>query len=360
VSQQVWRRARQADIARLAGVSQATVSYVINAGPAAATIPRHTTERILAAARDLGYVVNPAARKLAGGKNRLIGVYTFEPVFPVDYHDFYHPFLVGIEQEAARHSYDLLMFTSATGSDGCRSIYRDGVNRLGLSDGCVLLGRNPDRNELARLRDDGFPFIFIGRREVPGDGINYVAADYAAATSDVVDHLAGLGHRRLAYLCAPSHGEYSTDRDAGFWSAVERHNLDVTDLVRAVDESGPTPEQVRELLDNGVTALVLHDAAAALRTITTLTEIGVQVPRDCSIAALSDPPNLGHPNLDSGQEVLTCFHIPRMEMGQTAIRMLLDQLAQPGREPHRVALPCRFAAGRSTGVAPDHSLKGKI
>lgn len=354
MNQRVWKGARQADIARLAGVSQATVSYVLN-GVTSASIPRETSERVLATARELGYVVNAVARKLAGGSNRLLGVYTFESVFPVDYHDFYHPFLVGIEEEAARRSYDLLMFTSATGPDGRRSIYRDNVNRLGLSDGCVLLGRNPDRVELARLRGEGFPFVFIGRREVPGPPINYVAADYAAATSEVVDHLTGLGHRRLAYLCAASPGEYSADRDAGFWAAIERHNLDVADLVCPVGEDGLRSAQVRWLLDQGATALVVHEAAVALDILAMLAQMGIDVPRDCSIAALSDPPNTGLPQPGGQGELLTSFHIPRREIGQVATRMLLDHLAQPADEPQRIALPCTFAAGRTSGAVPDRA-----
>ena len=83
-----WRRPRQADIARLAGVSQATVSYVLNGRTDRPVIPQQTQERVLAAARELGYVANPSARSLAGGSNRLIGVYTFESVFPIDHHDF--------------------------------------------------------------------------------------------------------------------------------------------------------------------------------------------------------------------------------------------------------------------------------
>src|SRR5918998_451987 len=77
------RRATQLDIARHVGVSQATVSLVISGGPASANVAEQTRRAVLEAAAELGYAVNPVARSLKGGRNRLLGVFTFEPVFPV-------------------------------------------------------------------------------------------------------------------------------------------------------------------------------------------------------------------------------------------------------------------------------------
>src|SRR5882672_1299054 len=159
------RRPTQLDIARLAGVSRPTVSLVMSGN--AARIRAELRERVLAAAEHLGYAANPAARSLAGGHNRLIGVYTFERLFPVQHRDFYYPFLLGIEEESEAASYDLLLFTSAADPSGRRSINHGGVNRLRLADGCVLLGLHVDGEQLVRLARDRTPFVFLGRREVP-------------------------------------------------------------------------------------------------------------------------------------------------------------------------------------------------
>ncbi|GII91578.1 LacI family DNA-binding transcriptional regulator [Sinosporangium siamense] len=354
MSERNWRRPRQADIAKEAGVSQATVSYVISGRTDGPEIPEGTRARVLAAARRLGYVVNPVARNLAGGSTRLIGVYTFESVFPLDHHDFYHPFLVGIEAAAEAHGYDLVLFTSATGADGRRSIYRDNVNRLALTDGCVLIGKNADRDELARLRDDGFPFTYVGRREVPGDPIGYSAADYASATAEVVDHLADLGHRRVAYLGSTTPGEYTADRDTGFWEAARRHDLDTGGLLRPVGPEGLTPADVADLYERGATAFVVHDAAEALRVVDILGTLGLRVPYDCSVAALNDPPDG-----TAGAAELTCFHIPRREMGVEAVNLLMERLRQgPGAQPATTTLKCTFVAGRTSGPAPESRRKG--
>src|SRR5699024_10404927 len=135
-------RTRQADIAKAAGVSQATVSMVLS-GRESTRISEETRRRILGLSGSLGYSANPAARSLAGGKNRILGVFTYEPTFPIAGLDQYYPFLLGIESEAERLQQNLLLFTSAS-SDGAgspRSIYADGVNQLGVADGSILLGR---------------------------------------------------------------------------------------------------------------------------------------------------------------------------------------------------------------------------
>ena len=195
------RRPTQADIARRAGVSQATVSLVINHTPGQPhAIGESARARVLAAVEELGYVANPAARRLAGGRNQLLGVYTFEPVFPADHRDFYYPFLLGIEEAAETHGFDLLLFTSA-GVGGARAIYRSGVNRLQAADGCVAPARGGDHDKLRRLSHGRLPFVFVGRRELDCEvgPVAYVGADYSGATQEVTDHL-GLGHERIAYL----------------------------------------------------------------------------------------------------------------------------------------------------------------
>ena len=178
------RRPTQSDIARAAGVSPAVVSLVINGRTdGKIRISERDPGRVRQAIRDLGYVPNLAARQLAGGRNRLIGVFTYEPVFPLGETNFYYPFLVGIEEQAEALGYDLLLFTRNDRGTGRRMIYRDGINALQVADGAVLLGTNEDRSELARILADGFPFVFAGRREINGVPLAYVGADYAAAAA---------------------------------------------------------------------------------------------------------------------------------------------------------------------------------
>src|SRR5215470_2492830 len=143
------RRVTQFDIAKLAGVSQATVSLVLNgAENALARIPAETRERVQKIIRETGYVPDPIARRMAKGTNRILGVFTYEPAFPNAHADFFLPFLFGIEEEAQAHHYDLLLLTGAGAPGGGRKIFSE-ENRLRIADGCIVLGKSFDRDELA-------------------------------------------------------------------------------------------------------------------------------------------------------------------------------------------------------------------
>src|SRR6056297_2228719 len=94
------RRPTQVDVARQAGVSPAVVSTVLNgAGRGSVRVGPEAAARVRQAVRELGYVPNPVARNLAGGKNRILGMFTFESIFPIERPNCYSPFLIGFEAE---------------------------------------------------------------------------------------------------------------------------------------------------------------------------------------------------------------------------------------------------------------------
>ncbi|MDT0157654.1 LacI family DNA-binding transcriptional regulator [Microbacterium sp. ARD32] len=162
-------RFTQADVAAVAGVSQSTVSFVLNGNaPAGVRISEETRTRVLEAIRITGYSANPVAQRLAGGRNQILGVFTYEKTFPRGGRDFYGGFLNGIEHAAEQLGVDMLLFTSARVVDGRRQLTRDGWQRLGLADGCLLLGQREDQSELQHLLDTNYPFVFIGKRVSEG------------------------------------------------------------------------------------------------------------------------------------------------------------------------------------------------
>lgn len=327
------RRLRQVDVARLAGVSQATVSLVLNgrAGSEVA-IASETRQRVLDAVDQLGYSPNLAARNLAGGQNRLLAIHTFESVFPVDHHDFYYPFLIGIEEAAEDAGYDLLLATSASTSTRARSIYRDGANRLGIADGAVLLGRGEDPDELRRLVDDGFPFVYVGRRSEPdGRPIAYVTADYRAATAALADDLRSQGHRELA-LVRPTTGEASDDRELGYRDGAAGSE----DRVVRVDLDDVDERLVDDLLGTDVTGVLVEDVAVASFVRRQVEARGLAVPQDISVVVLG-----------VGAGDWSGFEIPRTEMGRSAVGALLKLLDDPEATPPQVVLPCPPRAGHT-------------
>ncbi|WP_084469511.1 LacI family DNA-binding transcriptional regulator [Jiangella gansuensis] len=346
------RRPTQVDIARRAGVSQATVSLVISGGAAADQIAEPTRQAVLAAAAELGYAANVAARSLKGGRNHLLGLYTFEPVFPTDQRDFYYPFLLGVEEETAAQGYDLLLFSSVS-SAADRSIYAGGGNRLKLADGCVLLGRNVRREELAALVQEDFPFVFIGRREVEEGQLSYVGADYVAATSDVVGELTRLGHRRILYLRAIEDTEPTRDREQGYREGLAAAGLEVDEsLIQGLDDPAElSAEHVEHWIGvYGVTA-ILVEPTEDNRLVDALTAMTdgerVRFPEDCSIALLGDPPSWTPEQRD-----WTRFSLPRSQMAREAVRMLVDLLGEPQPTSRQLTVPCTYVPGDSVGPAP--------
>ncbi|GAA2769818.1 hypothetical protein GCM10020219_042040 [Nonomuraea dietziae] len=183
----------------MAGVSQTTVSLVLNGrAEGEVRISPETRDRVLQVIRETGYVADPAARRLVERRNRIYGVFTYEAVFPAESADFYHPFLVGIEECAEEAGCDLLLFTSAKVEQGeWRRIF-SAESRIRLADGCVLLGRTIDRDDLSRLLTEGIPFVSVGRRDDAGGPVPYVGADYPPAVR--APGAAGGGAR------APAHG----------------------------------------------------------------------------------------------------------------------------------------------------------
>jgi len=343
------RRPTQSDVARAAGVSQATVSMALNAGPEAlGRLTEETRQRIHAAVEETGYWGNLAAKHLAGGRSSIFGVFTYEPVFPHDSSDFYYPFLRGIEAEALRQDVDLLLFTSSHGGGGAQS--GDGLRdwarrgRLHLADGCLLFGRHSHRRDLSELLAHDYPLVFIGRREADGAEVPYVGADYDSATAQVVERLAALGHRRIALALEFPEHESGIDRRIGFDRAVQELDLRALHL----DATTTGAERLLEdLLGTGTTAVAATPDLAAMLRLLALSR-GLSLPADLSIARLGDPESAQGSAVDwSG------FTIPRHDMGAESVRMLLRLLQNPARPGEtQILLPCTATAGTTIGPVP--------
>jgi DNA-binding LacI/PurR family transcriptional regulator len=333
-------------VARLAGVSQAMVSLVLNGSNGVRVTPE-TRKRVEDALRQTGYTVDIMGRRLRGKSNRILGVFTYESVFPSGSADFYGPFLGGIEEEAESQGFDLLLFTSPGRRHGRRKVYEQGSNRLGIADGCILLGRHTDRDELARLVAERFPFVFIGRRESPFGPVGYVGADYAGATADLYERLWSLGHRRVALVGYREESESTADRRAGYLAACRRHRA----LSLAVADDDPS-SVFEHLRSERVTAALVEttEMAEALRALAARS--GLDVPDDLSIGVLGDPDptqTSTWPLLPSSEVDWTMFRIPRRQMGVLAVRILVGLLRgelRPGRDA-QVLLSCEIVAGET-------------
>ncbi len=342
------KRVTQADIARHAGVSTAVVSLVLNnAVHGNVRVSPSTQQRVRESMNKLGYVPNSAARQLARGRTNTIGVFTYEPIFPLASTNFYQPFLIGIEEAATQLNYNLLLLTGGV-RDGKRKIYDNGANRLFAAEGAVLLGTNEDREELKQLWESGYPFVFVGRRQVDGHNIPSSAADYEQASQHLVSHVAAQGHRNIMVMRHGTHSESEIDRFKGVRAAIAAHP-EVTFHHFEKNTNEVSREWLVEQLDLGVTAFICAATPPAVNLIHLAEQMDLRVPEDISVAALG--------NADNPQiffEGLTTFLIPHREMGSAAVRLLSDILASKDPPLYPITIPCTFVPG--TTVAPPRTV----
>lgn len=332
------KRLTQRDIARLAGVSQATVSLVLNGAVSAeGRIPQETRERVNKVIRETGYVADPVARRMAKGLNRILGVFTYEPAFPSAQADFFAPFLLGIEEAAQDLGYDLLLLTGSAGG-AQRKIFGNNT-RLRLADGCLVLGREFDRDELTKLVAGDYPFVAVGRRDDAGGPVPYVGGDYAAATATLVDRARVLGHTRLAYV-GPSEGAESTiDRWAGFSGAIA--GLHLVAHISDVGQAGG--KNLDFIVASGATVVFFTELADAIAVETAARERGIDVPADLSIVVLGN-----HIRAEQTGRRFTSFSIPREAMARAATEMLVRRV-EADAPIQQILLPCEPVDGETLG-----------
>jgi len=337
-------RITQQRIAQLAGVSQSTVSFVLNGRTdGSVRIPQDTRDRILKVIEETGYVADPSARRLAGADNHILGVFTYEPAFPSESLDFYTPLLAGIEAGAETVGSDLLLFTSAPVADGRRELFHE-RNRLRLADGVLLLGVEMNPDELARLVADGFRVVAVGRRDTPG--IPYVGIDYASAAAELVRRAGEWGHRDAIFLHRSSLGESVLDRRRGVVEGARAAGLALTDRTTDGTDVDADWSAVRA---SGATLLVVEEPGLAAALLERAVRDGVSVPTDLSVVALG---STSRPGADSAE--LTRLQPPRAELGERAVELLARILAEGDAVPageRRVLLPCPILDGETLGAA---------
>ncbi|GAB3817768.1 LacI family DNA-binding transcriptional regulator [Tessaracoccus terricola] len=333
-------RVTQKTIAELAGVSQAVVSLVLTGRTDSTTrISEETRSRVLDVIRSTGYSADPVARVMAGKANNLFGVFTYESAFPTDASDFYAPLLRGVEAAAEDLGVDLLLFTSARSEGGRRRLLQESA-RLRMADGCVLLGREMDNDELSRLVESGYRFVAVGRRD--GDErVPYVGADYATAVGELVARAHALGHRRFAYVRLDYRAESTTDRLRGFTQALA--GMGSAPEVATRPATGLAALWPR-LRDSAASVVFVEDPADAVA----LDAVAGRDGRDgLSVVALGEV---------AGGAASGVAHLvaPRSDLGARAVRLLAELLAgHPGPPPeHRLLLPCDVVGGGSLRPAP--------
>src|SRR5690606_36073249 len=158
--------------------------------------------------------------------------------------------------ECEKRGQDLLLVTHTSRRPEKRSVFVNGANRMDFADGAILFGMESDKREIVKLRDDGYPFVFIGRREVEGQAMPAVITGYVQATKQNTAAMLEAGHATFAYLGLPLDREYTADRETGFRSALAEHGRRAEGIVWRASPAALDRDVIEDLFAKGVTAYV--------------------------------------------------------------------------------------------------------
>lgn len=337
------RQARSQDVAKLAGVSRTTVSFVLNNVPGV-KITQETRQRVLEAARELNYYPTAAARSLASGKTRRIGLVLGEGQKRLSADAFLPTFLQGVTASVHRRSYHLVlqMAEDVPSHEAYMQLIREQQ-----VDGLILSGPRSDDPLLPELAEDGFPLILHGRLgdcKLPCVDVDNKAGGYQAVT-----HLIGLGHRGIGFVSnAPLSYSGAQDRYAGYRQALTEHDLPLEeDLVRTaafLPETGQAAMEKLLALPERPTAVFAASDVVAIGVMSSVQAAGLSIPDDMAIVGFDDIFLAAH-----SQPPLTTIRVPAYGLGWTAAEVLIS-LIEGDEEVSSVTLETELVIRDSCGA----------
>lgn len=315
-------------IAEEAGVAVSTVSRAFTRPE---LIGEETRAQILAIAERVGYQPNRSARGLVTGRTSMLGLLVPDIANP-----FFPPLVRAAEDRAYERGYAVLLMDTDEHADRERALLGDLIGRV---DGLVACSpRSPAGHlrEVAQRR----PMVLVNR-SIPG--VTSVSCSTKEGLGKLIDHLHGLGHRRIVYLAGPASSWSDRERRSGVRQHAGRRGMQVEVL-------GPFPATFSggvlagdAVVASGATAAVAFDDVVALGAMRRLSELGHDVPGKVSVSGCDDI-------FFSGMTMpsLTTVATPIAQAGRTAVDLLLDQIEGRSRA-QQVSLSGEFVARSSTG-----------
>ena len=334
------------DVAERSGVSKSTVSNVLRA---TAGVSAERQRRVLAAVQELGYRPNGLARQLVLQRTSTLGVVVG---------DLGNPFYGELVKLLERHAHDRGYTTTVSNTDGRAE--REAARVEALLEqrvaGIAMLQFTGDRSILDELIADGIALVVVSSTDPRVDS---VGVDETHGVSLAVQHLAELGHRRIAYVTSPLVEERTNRaRHDSFSSACLRAgceqsatlSLDVEGVLGRVP--GATDELARLLEIGGATGFAAANDIAAVALVEAAERLGAAVPDDISV--------VGFDGIDLGalsRIGLTTVAQPREQLAATGIGLLLDRIdAGPGAPPRQVLLEPHLVVRSTTAPPPRKEL----
>jgi len=343
------KRPTQSDVAKLADVSRATVSYVIN-GQANGHIPisNDTIQRVWEAVETLGYEPHAQARSLrTGGSTKTIGI-----LIPDVKNPHYWEMMQGFELEAHQLGYHVMMYSSELSGERGITILKSLAGRR--IDGIILIGSYVTYSQeaqtiLENLLDQNLPIV-LGNIDYDTDVLH---SDYHQATYELLEYYYKLGHKRIALLYGVSPDEEAPDRLEPFQTFMQTHRLPIDE--NSIVRCGPTIadgyQAMHKMLEREQipTALICVNDWLAIGALRAANEKGLHVPQEMSISGY-DAITIGEYTTPS----LTTVSWDTIKWSREAFKALVNRLEYPDSDYQKLIIPHRVLIRESTGPAPQN------
>jgi LacI family transcriptional regulator len=316
-------------VADLAGVSIATVSRVLSGN---LNVREDFIQKVRDAAATLNYTPSASAQGLAKGRNFTVGILVPDLSNP------YFPDVVkGIHNLSTPSNYRLLIADSDGTPEDEISIIRDMLRQV---DGIILISPRMSIDDLKSLENAQSPVVLINRME-PGVGLPSVGVDNFSAMSELIGHLASLGHKRIAFLSGPKESWQQRERGRAVFHAS---NFGIS--VEEITTGGSISDGVHALdiaMKSKPTAAICFNDLVALGVLSRAAELGIRIPEDLSVTGFDDIEFSSFSN-----PTLTTIRSPQIALGEAAWKILEGELSgKPGN--HQPLMGAQVVIRNSTG-----------
>lgn len=324
------KRTSSRDVARHAGVSQATVSHVINGrGDGKPRVSPETRDRVLRAIKELGYQPNAAARALRTQRTQLVALLTPDLSNP------FYPVLAQAIQEVLRARGFELLISNSFGDAALERRFIDTAVQRG-ADGAIVVAWHFERDDIDRALQAGMACVSVGS-DFGHERLSIVASRDQRGAGAAVRYLVRKGHRRIAHIAGDQSTPPGRLRLKGYQAAAADAGLpmDASLLLYGDFTRGSATSPARQLMarDEPPSAIFVANDTMAVDALIAVQELGFRVPDDVAI--------VGYDDTTEAQFVrpqLTTIRQPVAEMGRAAAEVLLDQISASSTEPRRIIL----------------------
>ena len=330
------------EIARLAHVSHPTVSRALKNSP---LISQSTGDRIRRIAAEHGYQPNLNARSLVTQRSNFIGCVVTDIADP-----FIGEVISGVEQVAAQHEYSIILTNSGGDPDRETRAVRSLVERA--IDGVLVIAAMAGGAPSPYFSEREIPIVLINNHH-PGNFVHSINVANFDGAQRITHHLLDLGHRQIGYIGNRFGGQSDQDRYRGYRAALKKARVRYASelVIHAESSLEGGYRGMKQLLDlrTQPTAVVCYDDITALGAYKSIRTAGLQVSRDISVAGFDDLFFSSYL-----EPSLTTINQPMREMGEQAMKLLLDLVA-PSRKNKKstktqIVIPGQLMVRESTSA----------